>query len=124
MALRCVLVVDDDPAMVRMLADGLGEAGWAASATTSAREARTLLRAWRFAAVVSDVQIGDGNGFELLHELRGHPCSVPVILMSAFGREEEARRALADGAFAYLRKPFSFADLVALLQQIDLENPQ
>lgn len=97
--------------------DGLAEAGWAARAATSVDAALELLSRERFAAVVSDIRMADRDGFELLRSIRGE--GVPVILMSSFGTSGTSLQARAEGAFAYLPKPFLLRDLLRLLEKLE-----
>lgn len=111
------LVVDDDEFNGEMLVEGLGDAGWRASAATGVGEALSLLRAGLYTLVLSDIAMGDGDGFDLLRAIRAEPAPVPVILMSSFGTSATARWALDEGAFAYLAKPFPLGDLLVLVSR-------
>lgn len=117
---RWVLVVDGEPAMGRMLVDGLGDAGWQARASRGLSEALGLLGRKRYCAVVSDVRMADGDGFDLLRSIRATPAPVPVILMSSFGDQATSRQALEAGAFGYLAKPFALDALLELLELLEL----
>ena len=117
MSAEAVLIVDDEAANAQMLAEGLEEAGWKASAATGMAEAVALLRSGGYCAVVSDIRMDDGSGFDLLRAVREGSNPVPVILMSSFGNEQTLRQALAAGAFAYLAKPFQLDRLLPLLEQ-------
>jgi DNA-binding NtrC family response regulator len=117
MSAQAVLVVDDESANARMLAEGLEEAGWEASAATGMAEAVALLQSGRYRVVVSDIRMDRGSGFDLLRAVREGSNPVPVILMSSFGNEQTSRQALAAGAFAYLAKPFQLDRLLSLLEQ-------
>jgi len=114
---RWVLVVDDEPAMGRMLVEGLRDAGWQARATGALGEALELLHRQRYVAVVSDVRMADGDGFDLLRSVRAIAAPVPVILMSSFGTQLTSRQALEAGAFGYLAKPFALGALLDLLER-------
>ena len=112
-----ILIVDDETVNGQMLVDGLGEAGWDASAAASLDEAIAQLENGRYAAVVSDIRMENGDGFDLLRAVRLRAEPVPVILMSSFGNEDTSHRALAAGAFAYLAKPFDLEQLLPLLER-------
>lgn len=114
---RCALIVDGVPVMARMLAEGLDEAGWDSQLAGRFGEALAAIGSGHFSAVVSEVDIPDGDGFELLARVRGGPGPAPaVILTSAYASPSIARRAGEAGAFAYLPKPFELEALVALLE--------
>jgi len=124
MASRCVLVVDDEPAMLRMLVDGLCESGWEASPAEGGTDALELLRGGGFAAVVSDVRMRDGDGFSLLRSIRALGDPVPVILMSSFGSRSAESQARSAGAFAYLDKPFTLGELLEVLGRLPSPSRQ
>jgi two-component system response regulator HydG len=109
------LIVDDDATHGRMLVEALSEAGWGARSANGVYEAMECVRTGRHTLVVSDIRMDDGDGFDLLAAIRQDGGSLPVILMSSFGTEATSRKALAAGAFAYLPKPFSVDDLLALV---------
>jgi two-component system, NtrC family, response regulator HydG len=116
MTARLILIVDDEAAHGRMLAEALAEAGWQASAATGLDEALELLVGGRYRVVLCDLRIRNGDGFSLLRAVRARAHSAAVILMSSFGNEDTLRRALTAGAFAYLAKPFALEQLFPLLE--------
>ena len=115
-----ILVVDDDAAMRDMLVDQLRRARYDAAAAAGVDEAITLLRCRSFAAVLSDVRMEGKDGFQLLLAVESLDQPVPVVLMTSFGNEATARRARAEGAFAFLRKPFGSDELLDVLHRIPL----
>ena len=119
---RCALIVDDDVIHAQMLVEFLQEAGWKACAATGVHEALARLRGHP-SLVVSDVRMGDGDGFDLLRAIRASGDAVPVVLMSSFGGRATIDRALASGAYAYLRKPFSLDDLLSIAERAHAGSP-
>jgi two-component system response regulator GlrR len=111
-----VLVVDDDPAMCRMLVECLCAAGFDATSAHGVDEALALHRAHGYARIVSDVQLGARDGFALLEEVQAGGPATRVILMSTSGSPTAIRRAERAGAFAFLTKPFDPGELVGLLR--------
>jgi len=111
----CTLIVDDDATHAQMLVEGLQEAGWDASAATSVNEALRCVDAGRHTLVVTDIQMDDGDGFDLLRAIRTNGQPVPVILMSSFGTGATLQEALAAGAYAFLLKPFALNHLLDLV---------
>jgi two-component system response regulator HydG len=111
------LVVDDDEIHGEMLVAGLGDAGWRASAAAGVGEALRRVRADCYTLVLSDIAMNDGDGFDLLRAIRAIPDPIPVILMSSFGTSVTMRRALEEGAFAYLAKPFPLSHLLVLVNR-------
>jgi DNA-binding NtrC family response regulator len=111
-----VLVVDDDPAMCRMLVDCLRDAGIEANAAHGVDEALALHRARLYPVIVSDVRMRPRDGFALLDAVKGCGPHARVILMSSFGSAAAGRRAEDAGAWAYLAKPFDPGELIGLLR--------
>ena len=107
-----VLVVDDDPRMLHFVRDALSQAGYAALVTGDHRELPGLVATRRPCLVLLDLMLPGTDGIELMEavpELAG----IPVIFISAYGRDETVARALEKGAADYLVKPFSATELTA-----------
>jgi EAL domain-containing protein (putative c-di-GMP-specific phosphodiesterase class I) len=100
-----VLIVDDDPPVLRAYERSLTRFGWAVTAASDGADAVTLLRASSFDAIVSDVSMPKMNGLEFLRAVREHDLDVPVILMTGTPGIDSAMRAVEYGAFRYLLKP-------------------
>ena len=119
----CTLIVDDDAVHAQMLVEWLREAGWNACAATGVDEALSRVqRASRHTLVISDIRMGDGNGFDLLRAARELGNPVPFILMSSFGTGATPKEALAAGAYAYLAKPFALDHLLSLVERVHAER--
>jgi two-component system response regulator GlrR len=110
-----ILVVDDDPDMLRLLSMRLTAAGYRVLAVTSAESALNQLALERPALVLSDVQLPGKDGLALFDAVRAQHPSLPVILLTAHGTIPDAVEATARGVFGYLTKPF---DGKALLEKI------
>ncbi|MGV8804063.1 MAG: sigma 54-interacting transcriptional regulator [Polaromonas sp.] len=110
-----LLVVDDDPDMLRLLTMRLTAAGYRVTAVTSAEAALTQLHIERPQLVLSDVQLPGKDGLALFDEIRAQHPSLPVILLTAHGTIPDAVEATERGVFTYLTKPF---DGKALLEKI------
>ena len=107
-----VLVIDDDPQMLRYVRDALSEAGFAPIVTADPEEVGQLMQTKRPHLVLLDLMLPETDGIELIEnvpDLGG----VPVIFISAYGRDQLIARALEAGAEDYLVKPFSPTELVA-----------
>ena len=107
-----ILVVDDDPRMLRFVRDALSGAGYAPLVTGEAQELEQVIRAERPRLVLLDLLLPGHDGIELMQEVRER-FDLPVIFISAYGRDETVARALESGAADYLVKPFSPTELVA-----------
>ena len=115
-----VLVVDDEPHIVALVAYHLAKAGY--RVTTAANGADALARANRErpSLVVLDLMLPGMSGFEVLRKLRGrdHTRDVAVLMLTARGDEADRIEGLALGADDYLIKPFSPQELVLRVKAI------
>jgi two-component system KDP operon response regulator KdpE len=112
-----VLVVDDEPQILRALGAGLRGAGYEVLTAATAADALAEAAMRRPDAVILDLILPDGDGTEVCAELRTW-SSVPVIVLSAVGEEREKVAALDAGADDYVTKPFSVDELLARLRAV------
>ena len=112
---EAVLVVDDDPRTLRFVRDALAQAGYAPLVTGDPEELPRLVRTERPCMVLLDLMLPGADGIELM-EIVPELADVPVIFISAYGRDETVARALEKGAADYLVKPFSATELTARIQ--------
>jgi two-component system, OmpR family, KDP operon response regulator KdpE len=110
-----VLVVDDEPQILRALQLKLRGAGYAVDTAATASEARIKASMRPPEAIILDVLLPDGRGTDVCRELRSW-SSVPILVLSAVGEEEEKIAALDAGADDYVTKPFSGDELLARLR--------
>ena len=110
-----VLVVDDEPQIVRALKVVLREAGFQAVPAETASEALDLAAVRPPEAAIIDLVLPDLDGIELTRRLREW-SEMPILVLSAVGEEEQKVRALEAGADDYITKPFGTRELVARLQ--------
>ena len=112
-----VLVVEDDPAVREGMAELLRDRGHKADVAADLAAAKKRLRDGRFDAVVCDVCLPDGDGFELLaHAAEKHP-GVAVLLLTGYGTIESAVEAIREGAADYLTKPLIHEELLLCLRK-------
>ncbi len=107
-----VLAVDDDPNDLRYIRDTLIAAGYAAVVTGDPGETLRLVAEEKPALVLLDLMLPGADGIELMKEILG-AADVPVIFLSAYGRDELIATALGTGAADYVVKPFSPTELSA-----------
>ena len=107
-----VLVVDDDPETLRYLRDTLAGAGYAPHVTGEPGEVARLVQTKRPHLVLLDLVLPGTDGIELMESVPGL-ADLPVIFISAYGRDDAVVRALEAGAADYIVKPFSAAELTA-----------
>src|ERR1035437_7789382 len=110
-----VLVVDDEPQIVRALKVVLREAGFEAVPAETASEALDLAAVRPPEAAIIDLVLPGGDGVEVTRTLREW-SEMPILVLSAVGEEEQKVRALEAGADDYITKPFGSRELVARLQ--------
>jgi len=110
-----VLVVDDEPQIVRALKVLLREAGFETVPAETASTALDLAAVRPPDAAIVDLVLPDGDGVELTRRLREW-SEMPILVLSAVGEEEQKVRALEAGADDYITKPFGARELVARLQ--------
>ena len=110
-----VLVVEDEPQMRRFLRASLGVQGFRLIEAETASQALSLVTQHSPQLVLLDLGLPDGDGVELVEQLRGW-SRVPVIVVSARGREADKVRALDAGADDYLTKPFGMNELLARMR--------
>ncbi|OZA97905.1 MAG: two-component system response regulator GlrR, partial [Polaromonas sp. 39-63-203] len=119
-----LLVVDDDPDMLRLLTIRLTAAGYRVTAVTSAESALTQLHIERPQLVLSDVRLPGRDGLALFDDIRAQHPSVPVILLTAHGTIPDAVEATERGVFTYLTKPFDGKGLLdKIAQALQLSAP-
>jgi two-component system KDP operon response regulator KdpE len=112
-----VLVVDDEPQILRALRTTLRGAGYTVDSAATAEEALAAAAARPPEAVILDLVLPDGNGTDVCRELRTW-SDAPVIVLSAVGEEREKIAALDAGADDYVTKPFSVDELLARLRAV------
>jgi EAL domain-containing protein (putative c-di-GMP-specific phosphodiesterase class I) len=112
-----VLIVDDEPAIIRAMRRMLTNVGFEVTSAVSEPEARELLDAAAFDAIVSDIHIGEGSGVELLRRVRQRDADMPVIMITGAPEVDTAIRAVEYGAFRYLVKPVCSNELERVIAE-------
>jgi two-component system KDP operon response regulator KdpE len=112
-----VLVVDDEPQILRALQTNLRGAGYDVATATSAREAVSAAAMRPPDAVILDLVLPDGSGIDVARELRTWSAA-PILVLSVVGDEAEKVAALDAGADDYVQKPFGIDELLARLRAL------
>lgn len=111
-----VLVVDDDPGLLRLLVIRLSAAGYQTHTAPSGEQALVQLPLFRPQVIITDVRMGGMDGMELFNAIRARDPTLPVIILTAHGTIPDAVGATHNGVFAYLTKPY---DSQALLRWVE-----
>ncbi|MFL9877233.1 sigma 54-interacting transcriptional regulator [Herbaspirillum rhizosphaerae] len=114
---RYLLLVDDDPDLLRLLSLRLTANGYRVTAVGSAEAAQAQMAIELPALVISDIRLPGKDGLALFDEIRAQYPALPVILLTAHGTIPDAVDATTRGAFAYLTKPYDAKILLAKIAQ-------
>ena len=107
-----ILVVDDDPQTLRFVREALAQAGYSPLVTGDHNELSRIIREEKPHLVLLDLLLPGTDGIELMENVP-ELAELPVIFISAYGRDETIARALERGAVDYIVKPFSATELTA-----------
>jgi two-component system KDP operon response regulator KdpE len=110
-----ILVVDDEPQILRAVEMKLQAAGYVVDTAATAREALMKASMRPPEAIILDVLLPDGRGTDVCREVRSWSAA-PILVLSAVGEEKEKIDALDAGADDYVTKPFSGDELLARLR--------
>jgi DNA-binding response OmpR family regulator len=115
-----VLVVDDDPGVLRLLQVNFEMEGFAVLTAADGEEAQAVARAKQPDVVVSDVMMPRMSGLELVHALKADPATagIPVVLLTAKAQHADVAAGLGTGADDYVTKPFDPIDLVERVNRL------
>jgi two-component system, OmpR family, response regulator MprA len=120
-----VLIVDDDPNLLRMLRRGFILAGYAVLAAEDGEVALRLAREEEPDVVVLDVMLPEPlDGLEVARRLRAAGCELPILMLTARGQLEEKLAGFQSGADDYLSKPFAFEELLARVTALQRRRPR
>jgi two-component system, NtrC family, response regulator GlrR len=111
-----ILLVDDDPDILKLLSMRLSAAGYGVQAVDSGEKALAALAASRPELIITDLKMGGMDGLSLFDEVRKQAPTLPVIILTAHGTIPEAVSATKRGVFGFQPKPF---DGKQLLEQVD-----
>ncbi|HEY7400506.1 MAG TPA: response regulator [Actinomycetota bacterium] len=114
-----VLLVDDDPVIMRLLEVNFGLEGFRVRTATNGEDALERAAEERPDAVVLDVMMPGIDGWEVCVRMREQPglADVPVVLLSARGEDDDRSRDYALGHVEYVTKPFDPAELIAVVRR-------
>jgi len=113
-----ILVIEDDPNILRGLQLNLGMEGYSVRSAADGETGLQLARAERFDLLVVDVMLPRLGGLEVIRELRQDDPDLPVLILSAKGQESDKVAGLQLGADDYMVKPFSLKELLARIDAL------
>jgi two-component system, OmpR family, alkaline phosphatase synthesis response regulator PhoP len=117
---KTILVVDDEPFILRALTFVLNREGYRTMSASNGEEAIAKIRETRPPLVFLDVMMPRKNGFEVCQEIKADPSTagVHIVLLTAKGQDADRARGLAAGANEYMTKPFSPSEVLARVREI------
>jgi two-component system, NtrC family, response regulator AtoC len=115
---RSVLVVDDEAEIRALLTDLLGEEGYTVRSAGTGADAIDAVATELPDLVMMDVKLPDQDGIAVLKQLKREHPDLEVIVMTAFGGSSTAIKAMEQGAYDYVTKPFEIEDLLATLKRV------
>jgi len=123
---RRILVIEDEPSLRRALVRMLGRAGYDVAEADNGAAGLELWRACGADLVLTDIQMAEKTGIEVVVELRAFAPTLPVVAMSGGSRSRDLDL-LGDaellGAIAVLHKPFTYDDLITTVAAALLRDP-
>ena len=119
MALRNVLIVDDEESMRHLLSVILADRGYEVRAVGNGEDALKEIQARDYDAVLSDVRMPRMDGLQLLEAVKRLQPDLTFIVMSAYGTQDDAIQAMKAGAYDYVSKPFKPDEVVLVLRKAE-----
>ncbi|MHC4468139.1 MAG: sigma-54-dependent transcriptional regulator, partial [Planctomycetota bacterium] len=112
-----ILIVDDDQIILDSLCEFLSIEGYDSTGASTVTEAKQKLKDQSFGLVITDVNMPNGDGFELLDHIRENYPQTVVLLITGYGTIESAVKAIKKGAHDYLTKPIIDDDLLLAVER-------
>lgn len=112
-----ILIVDDDPHLLRLLGIRLSAAGYNVESAASAKIALGILKSFQPHMVISDLRMEGMDGMALFEQIRKQYPHMPVVIMTAHGTIPDAINATKQGVFSFLTKPFESQELLETVQK-------
>src|SRR6266699_3650854 len=113
MSAKSILIIEDDPALLRGLKDNFESQGYRVSTAHDGQKGLDALLKEPPNLLLLDLMLPKVNGYEVCRMARSHQLDLPIIMLTAKGQEEDIIRGLELGADDYVTKPFSIRELLA-----------
>ena len=112
-----LLLVDDDPDLLKLLSIRLKASGYVVSMASSGNQALSMVAAERPDLVVTDLRMAGLDGMALFHEIDRRHTGLPVIILTAHGTIPDAVAATRQGVFGYITKPYDGNELITQIER-------
>src|SRR5260370_34542789 len=113
-----ILVVDDEPSILKLLKEALTQWGYQVECVGTGAEALEAIRTGLYDAAITDIRMPEMSGLDLLREIKRHDESIEVIVMTGYPTITSAVEALKEGAYDYLSKPLILDELEHGMQRV------
>lgn len=119
-----ILIAEDEPSILEALTFVLRRAGWTVETVTDGEAVMSAVRREQPRVLVLDVMMPKRSGFEVLKQIRGNEATatLPVLVLTAKGQQQDRRIAEEFGANSFVTKPYSNADVVNAVRAL-LDEP-
>jgi two-component system OmpR family response regulator len=115
-----ILIAEDEPSILESLDFILRRAGWTINSVTDGDAALEAVRRLKPRLLVLDVMLPKRSGFDVLKQIRANPDTqtLPVLILTAKGQQQDRRIAEQLGADVFVTKPYANADVVGAVRQL------
>lgn len=113
-----ILIIEDEVALAESIGDYLKDEGYVYELAFNYHEASAKINAYEYDCVIVDINLPDGNGLEIIRELKENRSSSGIIIISARNSLDDRIRGLDMGADDYLVKPFNLSELNARIKSV------
>jgi len=117
MTMNTILIVDDEPNYLVVLSELLRDEGFEVFTAPGGKEALDIIKDVDLDLTITDMQMPGMDGMELLEQIKHIYKDMPVVIITAYAEVEKAVAAMQAGAFSYLAKPFSNAELIVTINK-------
>jgi DNA-binding NtrC family response regulator len=115
--MKKILVTDDEDTVRMVLKQMLEQSGFAVDTAKNGVEALEKLKADTFSMLISDINMPEMDGVELLGKVKQLMPELPVIFITAFGKNQVIMQAMRSGLSNYIEKPFRMNDVISTVNQ-------
>ena len=113
-----ILVVDDEPSILKLLKEALTQWGYQVGCVGTGAEALEAIRTELYDVAITDIRMPEMSGLDLLREIKRHDESIEVVVMTGYPTITSAVEALKEGAYDYLSKPLILDELRHLMARV------